>query len=192
MDVLGPVDTIDISIPAGDKSSELELSEDDMAKGSDLLKKAIDACGGYENFDNVKSTSTLSTVTVVTPGGEIPIQKKSIFMLPDRERSDLTTPMGEMISVSNGSDSWSKQGTQIVPYTAEEIDRNKKDFFRNTILTFQHAGNYGLKIAWIGSEKLNGIPVEMLLIKSADGQIGKRSRCSRRQKQKNGKSCDDI
>ncbi|MCP4704765.1 MAG: insulinase family protein, partial [candidate division Zixibacteria bacterium] len=170
LSVLGPVDTIDVSIPTGDPSGGAEITEEAAVKGKEIMQKAFTACGGADNYTNIKTVTIKSTVSIVTPQGDIPLQSKSSTLFPDKERTDLTTPMGAMISVSNGADSWAKQGPQVVPASAEDIENNKKDFFRNSVLTFQNIDNPDYIMGWTESSELDGKQVEVVLIQSSDGK----------------------
>lgn len=170
LSVFGPVDTIDISIPTGDPSGGVEISDEAAAKGKEIMLKALTACGGADNFNKISTVVSVSSITIVTPQGEIPLQSKSSMILPDKERSDLTTPMGAIVSVSNGADSWQKQGAQIIPSSQEDIENNRKDFFRNTVLTFQNIDNPDYVFAWLETEELDGKQVTLVLVQSVDGK----------------------
>lgn len=171
LSVLGTVDTIDITIPTGEKAEDIAMTSEAVTRGMELLNKAAEACGGIDNFKKVTSISKKLTVTMIMPQGEIPIKAQSILLLPDRSKDILTTPMGEMISVYNGTDSWAKQGNQIVSLTEEQIEESKKDMFRSQILTFQQADNPEYQVVHIGSGEMAGKPVEIIKIISGDGEI---------------------
>ncbi len=169
LDVLGPVDTIDVTIPTEAPGGTMEISNEAATKGKAIMQKALDACGGADNFNKIKSVVSKSSVTIVTPQGDIPLESKSSMILPDRERSDLTTPMGAMVSVSNGADSWQQQGPQIVPCSAEDIENNKKEFFRNTVLSFQNIDKPDYVFAWLETAELDGKSIELILVQSIEG-----------------------
>jgi len=169
LSVLGPVDTIDITIPTGEPEVAVEINEETLAKGMDILSKAVEACGGVKNYQKVKTIYSEKTVSLVTPQGEIALSSKSRGMLPGMSLDSMVTPFGLMISVSDGENAWMKQGPQVVQSTPEEMKDNDKEQFRNTILLFQKADNPDYQVVYIGSDELNGKPVEMLQIMSADG-----------------------
>lgn len=171
LSVFGPVDTIDVTIPTGDPSGGVEITEEAAAKGKEIMQKALAACGGADNFGKIKSVVSQSSIVIVTPQGEIPLQSKSSMILPDRERSDLTTPMGAMASVANGADSWQQQGPQIISSSEEDIENNNKEFFRNSILTFQNIDNPDYVFAWLETGELGGKQVALVLVQSADGKF---------------------
>lgn len=165
----GPVDTLDISIPTGEEEGDMEITAEMLSMGKEMMMKAVNACGGVDNFKKVNSTKTVSTMTLFTPQGEFAINAESINAFPDKSRDVMNTPMGAMISVRNGNDVWVKQGPQVVTGGDEELTDQKKDIFRNMIVTFQHLNDSDYQFAYLGSDELNGTLVEMIQVQSPDG-----------------------
>lgn len=171
LSVLGEVDTIDVTIPTGEAEEEIAISEETLAKGMGLLKQAADACGGIGNFKKVKAISSKSTVSLVTPQGEFAIESSTLLVLPDREKSVLNTPMGEIITVNDGEGGWMKQGANIVDLAADQIDDARKEQFRSTYLLFQSVDDPQFRAVYVSTEELNGRPVDIIKIISPDDKM---------------------
>ncbi len=83
---------------------------------------------------NYQPLTLLRRVEIRHSGGEFAIQATTTFVLPDKSKDIVVTPMGEMISVATGY-GWAKQG--LVPATPEQLKESRKEYFRNTILTLK-------------------------------------------------------
>ncbi len=166
---LGTVETLDVSIPSGEGTEAVAITPESLQKGKEFMLKAVTASGGIENFKKIKSTQAKMTLTLITPQGEFSIKSESFYLLPDKSRDVMTTPMGEIISVTNGDKVWTKQGPAVTEGNDEQVQESKKDFFRNTVLTFQHLESPDYKFAYLGQDQLDGKPVELIQVASADG-----------------------
>jgi predicted Zn-dependent peptidase len=171
LDIFGQVDTIDVSIPTGQKEEEIEVTTEALTKGKELIKKAAEACGGIEKIQNIKSIVTSKKVNVFTPQGEFSLTAESSFLLPDKVRDVISTPMGEMITGSDGSKTWSKQGPNVTDGTEEELKDQKQSIFRNMLLTFQHIDDPEYEFIYLETGEYEGTPVDIIMVKTADGSM---------------------
>ena len=103
--------------PAGSAGAAGAPSEDAKAKGQALVAKAVDGFGGAAAVDGLKTYVGTGQVVAKTPQGEITLESKETFALPDRFRQDMTLPFGQMAIVVAGADAWmqSPQGEQTMP-----------------------------------------------------------------------------
>jgi zinc protease len=172
LSVLGEVDTIDISIPSGQAAEEIVINEETLAKGMELLRKAVEACGGIKRYAGVKSTSYEGTLTLVTPQGEFPLQNSLIFLLPDKSKEITSSPFtGEIIQVSDGDSSWVMQGGKVMDLPPERAADAKSESFRNTFRIFSKINDPDFQAVYVSSETLNGVPVDIIKIISLDGSM---------------------
>lgn len=169
LSALGPVDTIDITIPTAEVEEEVVVNEQTLAKGMELLQKAVDACGGVDNFREIKTVSSSRKVALITPQGELGIEAKSMGALPDYEKVVMTTPMGEIISVTAGDGGWMMQAGNVVDFTAEQIQENREEKFRTTVLLFQAAADPHFQSNFLATEDFNGVLADIIKISSSDG-----------------------
>ncbi len=160
-----PVDTIDITIPSGEVEEEIEINEESLAKGLELLKKSKNACGGKKYIDAIKATESNSSVTLFTPQGEFSMDVKSSFIAPSLSREVVSSPMfGEIITVNTAEGGWMKRAGEVSDLGADEATENKKEQFRKTIRLFQNLDNPDYKAVYVSSGELDGQPVEIIKI----------------------------
>ncbi len=171
LSVLGTVDTMDVTIPTGEKKEAVEATPEAESKGKELLGLAVNACGGLENFKKINSVSEKGSLTVTTPQGEMSLKTTTYELLPDRSRQEIVTPMGSMVTVRSGDKAWMLQGERSIPLPDEQVAEAKKSEFRNTLLLFKTFDNPTYKIVYIGPDKLNDKAVNMIQIASLDGQM---------------------
>ena len=170
LSVFGEVNEIDITIPTGEPEEEVAVSDETLAKGMDLLKRAVAACGGCDNFKKIKTSSSKASYKLIMPQGEMELGVTSLQELPDKSRETVNTPMGEMITVSNGDQGWMKQGPNVVEMPAEQMSENDKEQFRNRTLLFQTIDNPQFRAIYIETTKLNDIDVDIIKVESLDGK----------------------
>ncbi len=171
LSVFGPVDSIDITIPSGAPEEEIVMSEEAIARGLELLNKAVEACGGQKNFAKIKSTYSKATVNLTLPQGELVINTENTFELPDKSREVMKNAMfGEIITVQTGEEGWAKQAGKVTELTGEQLEEATGELFRNTLLIFKKMGNPDFQTVFVESADFNGIPVEIVKIISQDGK----------------------
>jgi predicted Zn-dependent peptidase len=167
---LGEVTDIDITIPSGQVTEEIAEDEESLAKGMELINKAAQACGGVANFAKINATSSKQNVTIITPQGNMTIGVKSIFVLPDREKEIISTPMGEMISVIDGETGWMAQGPNVADIPAGQVADGKQERFRNQLLLFRNCQNPDFKAIYVGEDKIGNKSVNIVNVVSLDGK----------------------
>jgi zinc protease len=170
LSALGAVDTIDVTIPSGAAKEEIAVTQETLAKGKDLFNLAMKACGGKENFKKIKAISSKGSISLATPQGEFALQMTSLFSFPDKTREAIITPMGEMLSVSNGKEGWTKQGANVIASTEEQMKEAKKESFRNTILAFKNIEDTTYQVVFVKADKLGDKSVNIIQIGTTDGQ----------------------
>jgi len=171
LNVLGPVDTVDITIPSGEVKEDVVITDETLTKGMDLLKMAAKACGGVENFKKIKATSTASDLTLTMPQGEFSMGVTDLTVYPDKSKSVVNTPMGEMITVSTADGGWIKQGNQFKEFGAEEIASNKEEEFRSTTRMFRGLDDPQFRAVYIATEEFDGKPADIIKLESLDGEF---------------------
>jgi outer membrane lipoprotein-sorting protein len=166
LSVLGKVNEIDISIPVKEEKAP-EATGTSLAKGKELLNKAVTACGGAA-FKTIKTMQWKGNMTAVTPQGDMALTAHFIMLLPDRFRINIGTPMGEMSQIMNGEQAWiiSPQGTMPAP--GQVKDEMKANLWRDFVFLFANANREDLAAQHLGSEEVAGQKCEALLITPKD------------------------
>ena len=163
LSVLGAVNEIDTAIPVPEEEAP-EATEVTLAKGKEMLNKAITACGSVQTFKEIKTLQWKGNITAVTPQGEMAMTAKVTMALPDRVRVDINTPMGEMSQIMNGDQAWmvSPQGTMPAPPQIKE--QMTANLWHNIAYLFANADSEGLTAQHLGTEKVEEQNSEVVLI----------------------------
>jgi len=169
LSVLGPVDTIDITIPEVSpltKEKVPEASEVSLAKGKEIFDKVVIACGGEKAFSAIKSAVIKTETTISTPQGEFQISGTSSHIFPNKLSQKMTTPFGGSSLVFDGEKGWatSPQGIQDLPES--QLKEIKTDRFRSFFNLFQAAD---LKVQFLGEEEFESKKLNILLISDPTG-----------------------
>jgi len=169
----GPIEAVDISIPAPQQADQEELVVNDanIAKGMEILGKAIAAHGGTEAFAGVTSVVSTRSIKLVMGGQELPATVNSWEVIPDKEKSEISIMGQKIISLRVGQQGWRTDQTgQMVPLSADEVAEGEKERLRETIRVFQAYGNPYYKAVYNGRGELGGTPVEWVAILDASGE----------------------
>ncbi len=168
----GPVVNVDITIPSGEESEELEITPETLEKGSGLMTAAVTAHGGLDNFKNITAVASKGVLTLKMQGQEIPLQIESVWQLPTQNRT-VANFMGRMMyDVRNNDLGWkTDQATGgVVAKTSEDLANDDKDNLRNNIIIFQTVDNPYYQPVYSGSSDINGAAVETVTLLDAQGE----------------------
>jgi zinc protease len=155
LSTFGPVNTIDVTIPAPAQEA-FSASDEELKQGQAILLKTVDACGGVAAFKKIKSINTTGKLTMNTPQGAFTLDVKGLDVFPDKSRQEVVTPMGNQVVVINGSEGWMEAGGKKQMLPAEQVGESKKDNDRNTTMLFTRADNPDYKVAYKGEEDFQG------------------------------------
>lgn len=171
----GTVNEIDITIPqpASEAGKLPKPTELQIAKGKEIINASIDAYGGLANIKEINNMTLVQETTIVTPQGEFKIESTDTYVFPDKVRSELKMPFGEMIMVLDGENGWMKgpQGIQDLPKS--QLEAMKKSLKRNTLLLFQSLQKEGTILQALDPEEIEGQEVDIVYITDAEGNVTK-------------------
>jgi len=167
LESFGKVTKLDIAIKdsKGPATAVAAASPESLTKGKALFEKVVTALGGGEAVDGVKSMRTVANSTMKGPMGEMNVKVVSTLSLPDRLRQEATTPMGPIVSVLNGDDSYmsmASRGARPLP-EARRTDLTKS-IHRQAISLVQHRNDKDFKVQSLGAETVDGAALEALLV----------------------------
>jgi predicted Zn-dependent peptidase len=165
---LGPVNVIDITIP-GPPGEDFVATDEELARGQELLARAVEACGGLDAFRNVESIRRESKVAMSTPQGAMTLDVASLVVFPSMSRQVVRTPMGDQVVVYHGREGWMTMAGQTQMLPAGQIDDMVKDLERNLIWIFRNADDPYFKVAAKGTIDLAGQTVLRLDFLTASG-----------------------
>jgi len=167
---MGPVDTIDITIPSGEEEKELAITPENLKKGAQLMEMACETHGGIASFKNIESLSSEGTMTISMPQGDFPITFTSIDIFPDGSYTVAEAMGSKMYDVRMGSSGWKTTAPgQIGDKTEDDIATDKKARMRSTIHLFATMDNPEYQAVYDGSGDFEGTTAEFVAIVDMDG-----------------------
>lgn len=165
---LGPVKKIDISIPTtkpGEKKEKLpEATPESLERGRRLLERTLEAIGG----ERVAAVKDLTIELVMNPSnpqaGSVAI--KTILLLPDKLRREVSLPMGKVITIYDGKSAWAVTPRGTIDLGEEQKAELRRELFRNSLMLLKNLGS--LEPRYLESSEVNGKKAEVVLIPGPD------------------------
>jgi zinc protease len=166
---LGPVQTIDITIPEpGGSATRSAAPTGSNAEGTALFEKVVQWVGGKAAIEAVQSSRTAMSMTMITPQGSMQAEGTTIIRYPDSLRQEMTLPMGQITTVIAPGVAYANtpMGMQDLPASRRDaaIADMKTDFFH----ILRNAANPKYTFTAAGTEKIGDVETRILEI-SPDG-----------------------
>lgn len=163
LSVLGEVKEIDITIPVP-KEEVPEATTEAVEMGKKLISKTIAALGGAEAIQSVKSVKVSADATVSMGGQEMTLAIVDLIVYPDKERQEITMPMGQMVQVIAGNQAWMEtpQGTRDAPESMRQ--EMAKSIDRDLIRLLQLAAAGEVTTQALGEEQTDGKAAQVVLL----------------------------
>lgn len=164
LSVFGEVNEIDVTIAVPAVEAP-EATEDDVARGRALLTRSREALGGGEAFASVQSIKQTGTLTIVRPMGEMAIDVETLVAFPDKAKSTMRTPMGDITQLLNGDQVWMINPMGAAQSAPPQMrDAMIEEMWGNLVYLFGRIDEEGLAVQHLGQEEFDGKAVEALLI----------------------------
>jgi zinc protease len=168
---LGPVQTIDITIPEpGGSATRAAAPTGSNAEGTALFEKVVQWVGGKAAIEAVQSSRTAMAMTMITPQGSMQAEGTTIIRYPDSLRQEMTLPMGQITTVIAPGVAYANtpMGMQDLPASRRDaaIADMKTDFFH----ILRNASNPKYTFTAAGTEKIGDVETRILEI-SPDGGV---------------------
>jgi predicted Zn-dependent peptidase len=129
----GPVNTIDIAIPAATPKLEIPAATpESLARGKELVLALRNETGGAK-YDKLSSWHEAMTMTVQTPMGAMDISIDQTVQLPDHMRVVTKLPFGEQVQVVAGDAGWASGMGQEKDMSADEVKAAKEQIQQDTL-----------------------------------------------------------
>ncbi len=172
LESFGPVAKVDIAIPEPKAVAAPAATAESASRGAAVFAKVLEGLGGRAAVERVKSLRTVASAIRKAPqgGGDMTLKVVSTIALPDRMHQELTTPMGQIVIVMSGQDAFMNTPAGTQPLPQSQRTEAVKALQRQPITLAQHAGDADFKVQHVGSETLDGLPVEVLLVTRGDDQ----------------------
>lgn len=162
----GKVAEVDITIPPPpDTTPEVVKTAESLEAGSKLFAKAAKRITGGRKVQSVTSDST---VTLNLGGQAMTLGQTVNFVLPDKLRMVMKTPMGDQAMVINGRRGFASAAGQSRPLPGEMVSEQLQDLNRELLVLAGSLGQSDLKAFSGGSTKIEGTPCDIAAV-SLDG-----------------------
>jgi zinc protease len=166
---LGQVHPLDITIrlepvAAGGAKAASPTATMSNPAGKALIAKVVQAFGGKDKVQAIKSIQQTQAQLIKTPQGDLTIDGTASVAYPDRLHLNLQTPMGEMVRVITPTGAFASMGGQVQNMPDSMKEDQLRDMRRDPIMVLQHADDPNYR--FVASEKAGGAtPLEV----SAEG-----------------------
>ena len=173
LNTLGDVTEVDITIPPPSPEPAPEAGEEDVAKAKMILADVIEAHGGLEKLQSVRSLVVQGQYTRNTPGGMMQVEIKRYHMLPYKIRLDITVQaMGmQMSQVFDGESAWMAMPQGVQPLPGSEVEEFKKGALRDTINLLANLSGADISAQYLGAEDVNGKSTDVVRITVSDADL---------------------
>jgi zinc protease len=186
MTKLGPVNTLDITIPppngqpAGRAEEASEKTDEPAAatattsnpEGKALIAKVVQAMGGEAKLQSIKAVREKGTMQLNTPTGPQDVESEKLVVFPDRLASTMQTPQGEIHVVVTPQDAFMHAPAMnaVRDLPASVRNNSLEEIKRDEIYVAQHANDPKFVFNADGTEKIGDVETKVLHL-NADGAV---------------------
>ena len=170
LDTFGKVTTIDIAIPEPGANSAASAPAASNPQGKALLAKVIEAAGGEAKLKSIKTLRRKATLELKAQG--VSLETESTLVAPDKVRTVITTPQGEMVMVASPNDSFmsmAAMGVRPMPETQKKDSLNSLQ--REIWYVAQHADDPQFTFTSEGNQKVGDVQAAILDIHEGAQQV---------------------
>lgn len=159
------VRTIDITIPSPPEKIP-DPTPETIAKGKDILKKALAAMGGAAVL-GIKDVTEVSKMSISTGQGDMQADVTTTMVAPNKLMQQMKLPFGEVSFVYDGSQGWMKtaQGVQDLPGSQRED--LIKEMAGNMFSVLQNFEKPDYAVQFFKEEKAEGKTSNVVIVKHA-------------------------
>lgn len=148
------------------KTEQPAVSAADQTRGMEIVRKVQQALGGAA-FIGQKTQIVKGSGTLSPPGAPQPMQITSLTtysVMPDKDRTEITLPMGSMVQVQSGAQAWMSFGSQVQDTSAQAGEQR---FYGYDVL--RRAGQQGYTARPLPDAQVDGKTVKAVEIADAQG-----------------------
>ena len=170
LSTFGTVNAVDITIPEL-QSSTPSAPATGNAQGQALIQKVREFAGGKAKLDAVQSVRYVQAVSRQTPQGPMDVEIDQLLVFPDRIRSIMKMPMGEMTMVITPDSSFmSMAGMGVRDMPASQRDSIRAESKQDVLTVLKYPERYTFAVN--GTEKVGDVTAQVLEV-SIDGDSAK-------------------
>jgi predicted Zn-dependent peptidase len=154
LSTFGTVRAIDITIPVPEGEKGPEATPEALAKGRELLAKAVAALGDPQKVKAIRAIRQEGDLVQVTPMGEMTMAAEITSVFPDKVCFVLNTPGGKMNMVVNGAKGVIKMPQGAMPLPENERKNILDSLRRDVAYVWQNLDQYQVQL--LGSKSFAG------------------------------------
>jgi hypothetical protein len=167
---LGEVAEIDISIPPPpDTRPEVEKTASTVEAGGQLLARMAGKLSNGSG-DPVRSAKSSLTMVISLQGQKMSLGQEVSFVLPDKVRQTVKTPMGDQVVVLNGGQGFMQAGGQDRPVPEQAVIEGLASLGRDLLVLASNADNPELEALAAGSDEVEGTSCEIVSVTFMGGE----------------------
>jgi len=160
----GEVTELDITIPPpADSRRKVEKTVSNVASGGQIFSRMAGALA-HGAAEPVQSATSGSTMLINVGGQSMSMSQELSFILPDKFRQVVKTPMGEQVVVLNGGEGFAMAAGRNVRLPQERVQEGLENLGLNLLVLASHAGSAELEAVAAGSDELDGMACELLSV----------------------------
>ncbi|HOP07067.1 MAG TPA: pitrilysin family protein [candidate division Zixibacteria bacterium] len=169
----GPVDTVDITIPAPVDNSELAITPENIEVGTGLLNEAVAAAGGVEAFKNIENMTIKGKLVFHMGPQSMPGTVEEITLLPDKSKSVVHLGPYEIVSIRDGAVGWKKNppAGAVEDFTEDDIKDSDEELLRTTSVIFAHLDQPYYRAVYEADEDIDGEPIQWIALVGDDDNV---------------------
>ncbi|MCK5125931.1 MAG: hypothetical protein KAR42_06730 [candidate division Zixibacteria bacterium] len=146
-------------------TNAFDFSKEELSKGRSILLKAVEKCGGIENFKKVKN---FTLTCKFEAAGQDAFDYRETRVFPNKIAKEMTTPFGVHTSVFNGDEGWTISNDQKVMMSPIEVKQCSDELKLDQFSLYTNADNESIKVAYKNDDKYNGVDVFHLRVSMDD------------------------
>jgi hypothetical protein len=124
----------------------------------------VDAVGGAEKVDAVKNLKITAQISMVSPRGEMQVKSSSLYVLPDRIRQEMVTPMGTMAMVVTPAEAFMNTPMGVQAMRDSQKADLVKGLNRELVVLMQKRADADFSVTYAGSDDVDGVKAEMIVV----------------------------
>jgi zinc protease len=139
-----------------------------VARARTLLAEAAKAIGGLDALRAVKDLTLKGAASLSTPFGEFSGEQQVVLLLPDKQRLDFKFEQFTVSQAYDGKTGWASTPAGLQDAPPEMLKEFRAGLKRSLFSLYQSEGKEGVTLSHVGTEQLDGKPVEVVQYSDAE------------------------
>jgi predicted Zn-dependent peptidase len=164
----GEVTTLDITIPEpSDTTPDVVKTAATVAAGAEIVKAVARTMAG-EGPASVKAIRSRGSITFTGPESGSVVKGEMLIVFPNRSRTVVNIPVGELAIVFDGDVGFRMAGEQVFDIAPAAVAEAQADLRRELVYILMHLGDPDFEAVAAGDEEIDGVPCRIVAIHYGD------------------------